>query len=141
MAPAGGTPYLDHEDVSDQLPFLDPPESANIAQPSHSPYSRGFQLYALTNILSLIFLLDVSGTIIAAPAVRILESILCHDHYKKFDPSRIGNNGAVEEKYCKIDQVQEMVAFLNGWDTFFANLPGMMNELYQGSGQLSNRGH
>lgn len=127
MARAGGAPDLDDEDFSDPLPFRNPPEPANIAQLSRSSHSRGFKIYTLTIILSLVFLLDLAGTISEAPTIRILESILCHDYYENFDPSRIGNNGAVEEKYCKIDQVQELVAYLNGWNIFFAHLPGMMN--------------
>lgn len=118
MAEAGPTPYRDDEDLADQLP----------AQPSHSLQSRGFQLYTLMIVLSLLFLLDIGGTISDAPAIRILESILCYDYYKNVDPSRIGNDGTVKEEYCKIDQVQELLAYLNGWDTFFANLPGMMSE-------------
>ena len=125
MAAAVSTPYVDDVDdehVSGRLPFLNPPESSNITKPSHP---HGFQLYTLTIVLSLVFLLDVAEAISAAPAIRILESILCHDYYKKTDPSRIGKNGAVEEKYCKIDPVQGMVAYLTGWDAFFAYLPGI----------------
>lgn len=134
MAPGGITPDRYDEDAPDQLPFLNLPGPANSTQPSSSSHSRGFRLYTLAIILSLVFWVDVADSIEAAPTIRILESILCLDYYKKFDPSRVGNNGAVEEKYCKIDQVQELVAYLNGWDAFFVNLPGMMNELNQGIG-------
>lgn len=134
MAPGGITPDRYDEDAPDQLPFLNLPGPANSTQPSSSSHSRGFRLYTLAIILSLVFWVDVAESIEAAPTIRILESILCLDYYKKFDPSRVGNNGAVEEKYCKIDQVQELVAYLNGWDAFFVSLPGMMNELNQGIG-------
>lgn len=132
MALGGAAPFRDDEDVSDQLAFLNPPESARIAhaQPSSPSYTPGFRLYVLTIMLGLVFLLDVGGTIAAAPSIRILESILCHDYYKEFDPSRIGKNGVVEEKYCKIDPVQGLMVYLNGWDGFFSCLPGMMNGVH-----------
>lgn len=125
MAPGGIIPDRDDEDAPDQLPFLNLPGPANSTQPPCSTHSRGFRLYTLAIILSLVFWVDVAGSIEAAPTIRILESILCLDYYKRFDPSRVGNNGTVEEKYCKIDQVQELVAYLNGWDVFFVNLPGL----------------
>lgn len=77
--------------------------------------------------MGLVFLLDLSASLMTAPNMRIMESILCHDFYKKAKPSLIGSHGVVDEKYCKINPVQENLAFLNGWDSFFANLPGMIN--------------
>ncbi|MCJ1463419.1 hypothetical protein MMC07_002026 [Pseudocyphellaria aurata] len=123
----GGVPFRDDEDTSDKLTFLNPPESTHMAHtqplsPSHAP---GFRIYVLTIVLSLVFLLEIGGTITIAPSLRILESILCRNYYREFNPSRIGKNGEVEEKYCKIDEVQGLMVYLNGWDDFFSHLPGL----------------
>ena len=123
---AKSTYYRDDENSSASLPFLDFSEAINGAYPTRT---RRFQFYTLSVIMGLLFVLEFSGNLVGAPYVRIMESILCHDFYQKSNSSLIGDHGAVDEKYCKINSVQESLAFLNGWDSFFRYLPGMNNQV------------
>lgn len=124
-----GVPYRDDEDSAALLPFPNSPEFVNVvAEPSPPSHSRRFQIYTIAVTLGLIFLLDLSGNLMVAPTMRIMESILCYDYYKEANSTIIGDHGTVDEKYCKINIVQEGLAFLNGWDLFFSNLPGMIHE-------------
>ena len=81
--------------------------------------------YVLGLVLTIVFAADLAGSISKAPLTRVYESIICNAHYKTADPSLI-KNGQVEERYCKVAQVQEELALLRGWHDFFDYLPGML---------------
>ena len=72
----------------------------------------------------LVFLFDFSGSLTGASTLRIYESILCRSYYNIADPSQIDDGGVVDERLCKIDPVQEELAALTGWESFFDTLPG-----------------
>lgn len=113
--------YHDDDQASEQSPFLDSPQPANVGS---VPLTRRLQLRTLSVIFSIIFLLNIADSLSDAPTMRITESIICKNHYKTVDPSRIDDHGWVKEKYCKVSLVQEELAILNGWATFFIALPG-----------------
>lgn len=73
---------------------------------------------------TLIFILDLSSSLIDTPLLRICESIICQNYYRLMDPSMISKNGSIEEKHCKINPVQEELALLFGCLSFFNYLPG-----------------
>lgn len=75
-------------------------------------------------VFVLVFLLELSGSLNDTPFLRICESIICKNYYKITDPSIIGNDGVVEERHCKTSPVQEELALLVGWLSFFNYLPG-----------------
>ena len=52
--------------------------------------------------------------LIQVPLLRILELGLCRRYYSIHDPSVIDSNGNVDEHLCKIDSVQEGVAYIIG---------------------------
>jgi hypothetical protein len=105
----------------EQMPLLEPRRFAETATPFHT---GRFHLYTLSIIMVLVFLFDFAGSLVGAPTLRIYESIICHNFYKVADPSRIGDGGWVDERDCKIDAVQEELATLTGWESFFTYLPG-----------------
>lgn len=114
--------YLDHDDEgSENLPFLDPSPPAEAT----TSFPRGhFQLYTLGIVMVLVFIFNFSASLMGASTLRIYESIICHSYYKTNDPSRIGDGGMVDERLCKVDTVQEELALLTGWESFFNTLPG-----------------
>lgn len=114
--------YLDHDDdSSEHLSFLE--TSPPVESTTSFPRGR-FQLYTLGIVMVLVFLFNFAGSLTGASTLRIFESIICHSYYKIHDPSRIGDGGAVDERHCKIDAVQEELAVLTGWESFFNTLPG-----------------
>lgn len=115
--------YLDHDDDegSERLSFLEPSPSTETT--TSFPKGR-FELYALGVIMALVFLFDFSSSLTGASTLRIYESIICHSYYKIHDPSRIGDGGLVDERHCKVAAVQEELAVLTGWESFFNTLPG-----------------
>lgn len=113
--------YYDNEETQERSLLID---SSQPTEPTLPSCPRRFPIYILSVLLSIIFLLELSDTVATAPTTRLFESILCRNFYKIADPSLIGDDGAVEEEYCKTNPVQEELAFLNGWRGFFDNLPG-----------------
>ncbi|EJT80754.1 hypothetical protein GGTG_00748 [Gaeumannomyces tritici R3-111a-1] len=75
-----------------------------------------FALYILFNFVTL--LLEV-------PIVRLLEHAICY--------RRLGGDGAVDERNCKIPAVQDSLASITGWKMFFDAVPGLVMAVYYGS--------
>ncbi|KAL8327941.1 hypothetical protein RB597_003989 [Gaeumannomyces tritici] len=76
-----------------------------------------FALYILFNFVTLL-LLEV-------PIVRLLEHAICH--------RRLGGDGAVDERNCKIPAVQDSLASITGWKVFFDAVLGLVIAVYYGS--------
>lgn len=111
----------DNDEPAGQMPFL---EDLPSAEASTSFPTGRFQVYVISIIMMLVFIYDFSGSLTNASTLRIYESITCHNYYKLTDPSRIGDGRAVDEQHCKVDAVQEELAVLLGWESFFNTLPG-----------------
>ncbi|KAL9010852.1 MAG: hypothetical protein Q9173_004252 [Seirophora scorigena] len=67
---------------------------------------------------------DLGGNMTAAPEIRILELSLCRDYFRAHDPSVIGPPPwrFVDERHCKIAEVQSQLAQLRGLRAPFAEL-------------------
>ncbi|KAH0603176.1 uncharacterized protein H6S33_008180 [Morchella sextelata] len=74
----------------------------------------------------IIVTVDMAGYLSSAPQVRLFESIVCLDYYRENDPGLIGGDGGVPEELCKVDSVQREIAMLNGMQTLFSNIPGVV---------------
>ena len=108
--------------VSEQSPFLESVEREDSSKDPSKSNRRKFLviLYAVALLVTMDFPITIAG----APQTRLYEAIYCLDWYRRNDPGYIGNNGMVDEQYCKIDPVQADVSLLKGWMGFFDNLPG-----------------
>lgn len=56
----------------------------------------------------LIFILATSGQVMTVPQTRLLESALCSQYYD------VQGQKEIDEKLCKIDEIQSQLAYLNG---------------------------
>jgi hypothetical protein len=81
------------------------------------------QFYTIALTAATFICVGLGGFMISAPQVRLLESVVCLRYYESHDPSLIVG-GNVPEMYCKVDDVQEEIALLNGWQMLFDNVPG-----------------
>lgn len=98
-------------------------------RPWHTP--RG-----ITHILFLVLILVSFGDQLAqSPQTRIFESVICYRYYEKADPSRIrlsrdavgpGAIGGVDEKWCKVNAVQDELATLSGYLQMFESIPNLL---------------
>lgn len=64
-----------------------------------------------------------------APQTQLLEDIVCRQYYKVENSGPIGRPS---EKMCKDPAVQDVVANLFGWQTFFDGIPGLVLAIWFG---------
>ena len=88
------------------------------------------------NIMYLTVLLFSFGDKLSeGPLLRVKEAVICYRHYERVDPSKLllgrdqigpGAIGGVLETLCKVDDVQNDLAALNGWQMVFDGIPGLL---------------
>jgi hypothetical protein len=61
---------------------------------------------------AIIVALNLAFYAMSAPVVRIFELAVCREYYFAHDPSMVDSHGFVEEKFCKVDEIQRKVAWL-----------------------------
>ncbi|KAF2439771.1 hypothetical protein P171DRAFT_476218 [Karstenula rhodostoma CBS 690.94] len=71
-------------------------------------------------------IVDVGAFLAEPPKTRVFEANLCLRYYKDNDPSKIGDDGYVPEALCKIDEVQQKLAMIFGWQDTFDAIPGLL---------------
>jgi MFS family permease len=76
--------------------------------------------------MALAIISDIGEDLFAAPKVRLFESVVCTHYYSDKNPSYLSPDGTVQEKLCKIDPVQDEVAFILGWQLFFDSIPAIL---------------
>lgn len=74
----------------------------------------------------LCFVADLGGGLTNAAEVRLLELAVCRDYYRTHDRSVIGPPplANVDEKFCKLDEIQANLAYLRAWRGVFLMIPG-----------------
>lgn len=65
-------------------------------------------------LLALLLLVNLSTSLYQLPLNRVIERRLCHDYYDENDPSSISPGGSIPEHLCKIDRVQQGLAWIQG---------------------------
>ncbi|KAL8895169.1 MAG: hypothetical protein Q9207_008278 [Kuettlingeria erythrocarpa] len=78
---------------------------------------------------------DLGGNMTAAPEIRILELSLCREYYRAHDPSVIGLPPwrFVDERHCKIAEIQRQLAQLRGLWAPLSAIPGLLFTVFAGS--------
>ena len=64
------------------------------------------------------FILTCSGSMILLPIFRLLEDAFCHEFYGDDSP------GMIDERKCKVDEVQRRLAYLGGWVAMMSAVVG-----------------
>lgn len=67
-----------------------------------------------------------------APLTRVLEDILCRQHYESTQPLGTHLTLPIPEQRCKIPAVQGQLAMLRGWDATFSCIPTLLLALPYG---------
>lgn len=79
-----------------------------------------FLVFALASVV------DVGAYLAEPPKTRVFEANICLDYYRRVDPSVIGANGDIPEQLCKVDEVQQKLAMIFGWQDTFDAIPGIL---------------
>ncbi|KAL2880251.1 hypothetical protein SGCOL_004300 [Colletotrichum sp. CLE4] len=65
-------------------------------------------------LLALVLLVNLAASLYQLPLSRVIERRLCREHYAVTDPSVIDRDGNVPEGLCKVDDVQQGLAWIQG---------------------------
>jgi hypothetical protein len=95
-------------------------DNDNDTPPSHkrSVFQR---IPMLLYLLLLNVLLEIEEVVQMAPTIRLLENAICNKHYASG-----GTRGIIDEKLCKINEIQERLARIRGFLSFFDAIPGQL---------------
>lgn len=113
-SPSAAHPHVDSK------PGVDEPEL-----PRASASAIGLRLKII--LFAMILAVEIGFAFLEGPLVRIFESIACRQYYQNADPSKIGANGQVPEKLCKVAAVQAELAAVKGYHVFFDGSLSMSN--------------
>lgn len=138
-----GIPYNDDE------PLLRSRSSSTCSFESEQPRSRWRQYLLpaglggnglrretkiILCVLCLQFLISFAKHIIEVPTIRLFEIAICNRYYRDVQVigQSISKGTQVDERRCKIVQIQNELAFLVGWRFAFDALPGLLTALVYG---------
>ncbi|KAI3401099.1 hypothetical protein diail_244 [Diaporthe ilicicola] len=69
---------------------------------------------AIAALLALLLLVNLAASLYQLPLNRVVERRLCEEFYTHHDPSVIGPDGNIDEKFCKADPVQAGLGRIQG---------------------------
>ena len=74
---------------------------------------------------TILFLLESADLLLLPPKIRLLEAKLCRKYYESTEPPIVSlAKGDVEEKLCKIPEIQAHLASIRGWQVIWDAIPG-----------------
>lgn len=113
------------ENIEARLDELSPLLHRSASMDTQIARSHARRQYATIFLCALaIVFVDMGCFLTSAPQIRLFESIICRHYYKLRDPGVIDRHGQVPERLCKINSVQDEIAFLDGYQMLFDNIPG-----------------
>ncbi|KAK2009537.1 major facilitator superfamily transporter [Colletotrichum eremochloae] len=89
-------------------------EGISYAATAASGAPRGPRKAGIGALLALVLLVNLAASLYQLPLSRVIERRLCREHYLIADPSVIDRDGTVQERLCKIDDVQQGLAWIQG---------------------------
>ncbi|KAH6644271.1 hypothetical protein C7974DRAFT_300438 [Boeremia exigua] len=98
------------------LPYLDPSPPLETTKPWVIMLVLAFVLVAI---------IDMGAFLAEAPRTRVYETNICLSYYREIEPSVIGPDGAIPEKLCKVDDIQQRMAMIFGWQDMFDAIPSI----------------
>jgi len=100
------------------------------AKPRHAGFTARFQARKPKTIVLLLaillFTVTTSGMLVIVPIFRLIEDAACHTYYKKDRSEKI------DERLCKVDEVQGLLAYLGGWAAMLNTVIGLIATLPYG---------
>lgn len=124
--------YVEDERLDERLDESHPLLSNDRATTSRSRTSFILQTRSRKTmvllILCIVFTLAFGGFLMAVPAMRLYEDIICHHYYESLEEkhSGFGFEGSIDESLCKGDEVQNRLNILLAGLHFLGAIPGML---------------
>ena len=100
--------------------------------PGHDRTPREIRI--ITCVLCIQFLISFAKHITEVPSVRLFEIAICNRYYlyQRIFNAELLEDPRIDEKQCKIPEIQNDLTFLVGWRFAFDALPGLLTALFYG---------
>jgi hypothetical protein len=106
-----------------------PNSEANSPETGSYDVPRSIFLRAIICTFTAVLLLNLGNWLSRGPLVRLIESILCDHYYEKTFPGEdfgASSGKGIPEELCKVDEIQDGVARLFGWQHLFDSIPSIL---------------
>lgn len=104
-----------------------PDEASKPRESFTSSLKKHWALWSHMYICGLfVLLIDTPNYMAEAPKLRILELGLCRDYYASVDPGVIHDDGTIDERLCKVTQIQSSLARMRGYLGMLEMIPGLL---------------
>lgn len=80
-------------------------------------------------VLALCLCVNLAMSLYQLPSNRLIERRLCIDYYRRTDPSQIKPDGSLDEKLCKIREIEKDLG----------RIQGVMETLWVAGGKINAR--
>lgn len=112
----------------EEAPLLSPTAfDAHAANPPQPPKKKKKPWLLLVILVFLLMaIVDMGAFMAEPPKTRVFEANLCVRYYEEKDPSKIRADGTVDETLCKVNEVQQKMAMIFGWQDMFDAIPGIL---------------
>ena len=68
----------------------------------------------IVSVLSLFLIVNLAMSLYYLPLNRLIERRICADHYRSIDPTKVQPDGSVDEKLCKIREIEKGLGRIQG---------------------------
>lgn len=75
---------------------------------------RRTRIAPIVPVLALFLLVNLSMSLYQLPSNRLIERRLCIDYYRRTDPSKLKPGGSLDEKLCKIRDIEKDLGLIQG---------------------------
>lgn len=65
-------------------------------------------------LLALLLAVQLAWSLYQLPVNRVIERRLCREYYGTHDPTVINPDGSIKEELCKLDEIQQHLAWVLG---------------------------
>jgi hypothetical protein len=65
-------------------------------------------------LLALMLLINLSASLYQLPLNRVIERQLCREYFATHDPGVVDHDGGVDEQLCKVGEIQQELAWIQG---------------------------
>lgn len=125
----GGGDSSDDEAIHETTPLLSRVSSSASTDDKAAPWYQLHKPHHIAVVTCLgIFLWVLSGTLALVPITRLAEDILCRRHYQDLEPHQFSDvlGNGVDERDCKIPEVQSRMAFLFAFAFMLNGVVGLL---------------
>jgi hypothetical protein len=108
-------------------------ESSAVEELSRRTSRSRSSFRTIWTLLILLALQNMAIKLMNLPLNRVIELRYCQQHYSRHDPSQIGPGGSIPERLCKLDSIQQKLAWMQGMIETFHIVCGMLTRSVLGA--------